>query len=596
MAAAFLYVGRAIYNSYLTSEIPGIIRPMDVSGASDDATKRGLILAQLLSGRLGEISKQMRAAEVSWKEAQSVAPNRVAVPGREGAVTPIELSSNVFRPLDLTMNVANVEVGKLISWLHSWLSEDRALSLSVVYIGDKAIITGELKNSDHDTLWIESTGKNDIEMISDVAYAIAKKPYSRNYPEVADLDPHVFGELLGSLNRIASLSRKAPVVGVAPPEYQAEYDKLEPLMRQHLPKWRTLVELVASLAERSEKLDEAIQLYRQELALLDAEKEESSIKEIEKRIAMVTARIAAAKPPVTSVAEQTDAASKVRTFMNVPLPMAPDHKRPRIGILGPPPAPDVLPKEVPVTVINDAVVAEQESDHFLVDHMGHVAQSVRMVCPDVEFVFSQLKSENGSMSVSAILQAANAMFQTGQRIDILLYPYKPPTIDAMAPILTNGVALDKTLVVFAAGNEGSKKDDAVQVFPKNSPFYPGGKWRKYVAVAAAVDLKGNPAKFTQQDPEVVWAPGTDVSNWAGTSLAAALTAGAAAYLRAFQPTLPPDRIVEILQKTSTTKPGSQVKVIDVAAALANANAPTAPLGDSPRSASGDPKPEKTDRP
>src|SRR4029077_3091216 len=136
-------------------------------------------------------------------------------------------------------------------------------------------------------------------------------------------------------------------------------------------------------------------------------------------------------------------------------------RRPRIGIVGPPPAPGVLPETVPVTVINNAIVAGEKPDRFLVDHVGHVSQSVRMILPDVEFVFSQVKSDIGSMTFSALLQASNAMFVENHNkpIDIVVFPYRG--IEAIAPVVPNAAALDKTLFVVAAGNEGFNKDAAV---------------------------------------------------------------------------------------------------------------------------------------
>lgn len=568
LASVCLYVGRAIVASYRKHDIPEIIRPLEVSGISDDAAKRGIILAYLLSGRLGEISKQMSSAEISWREAQNVTPGRVAIEGREEVIKPFQLSSNVFRPLDLNMSVANVEVGKLISWIHGWLAEDRALSLSVAYTGEKAVVSGDLKNGD--SLWIETTGKNDVQMISDVAYAIAQKPYSINYPQVKYLEPHAFGELLGSLNRIALLSRKAPHTGVAPAEYQAEYDRLEPLMRQHLSKWPTLVDVVAGLAERSEKLDEALKLYKQELSLLDVKQDASTVRELQKKISAVTARIAAAKAPEVSVADLTDATQKVRTFMNVPPAPVAGAKRIRIGILGPAPAAGVLPESVRVDVVNKDIVAEEESDRFLADYVGHLVQSVRMVLPDVEFVFSQMKSEHGSMSDAAIVQSLGALLDVDKQVDIILHPYGAPARDPIPPAVLRTVAQRKILFVFAAGNERGRGS---QIFPNDSPFRPGGELRKYVAVAAAVDLTGKPAGFTLQDAEVLWAPGTGVTKWQGTSLAAGLTAGAAAFLKAQRPELEPVEIVRILQETSAAKTDPKVKIIDVTAALAKATPP-----------------------
>jgi hypothetical protein len=254
--------------------------------------------------------------------------------------------------------------------------------------------------------------------------------------------------------------------------------------------------------------------------------------------------------------------------MNVPSQPVAGAKRIRIGVIGPPPAKGVLPDGVPVTVVNGDIVTGETPDPDLADYVGHLAQSVCMVLSDVEFVCSQVKWERGSMTDTAMLQSLTALLESDKPVDIILHPYGAPMRERLPAVFLKRISQTKILVVLAAGND---RTQGTGIFSNESPLRPGGEWRKHLAVAAAVDFKGKPAAFTQFDAEVLWALGAGPPlEWVGTSLSAALTTGAAAWLKAERPDLDPVQIVRILQETSVPKSDKNVKVINVTAALAKA--------------------------
>lgn len=564
-----LYFGKIVWAAYEPARIPSVIKPFQVSGGTEDAAKRGATLAHLLSGRLAEIGKQIRASEQSLEEAQTTKPQVVASEGREASIRPIDLPTDVFRPLDLTMSVANVEVGKLVGWVYGWLAEDNALSLSVVYTGDKAVATGRLKGRSDEMIWVEGPGNDDLQLISDLAYAIAQKPYAVRYPELEYLQPRDFGALLGSLHRVANLSRKAPRIGVTADEYGAEYKVLEPLLRLHLPKWRPLLRLVADLAERSDQTDEALALYKQLLALYDLPAEVEDRDATTKKIDTLNSKLlaASATPIAVSTTGTEPTTKKIRATLHVPTDRPPQLRRPLIGIAGAGPAQGILPAGVQSKILKTPKAEQGQPDQFLIEHVGRLVSNIRMVLPEVDFVFVQMDSRGGAMSVSELNAALSVMLKSDPVPDIILHPYGMLRADPLPRIVIESVLAQDILLVLAAGNNSESATNPVPPFPEGSRLGPGQPLRKQIAVAAAADFDGKPAQFTQRDADVLWAPGVEIDGQSGTSFSAALTAGAAAWIKATHPDIKPANIVAALQETSRAGADPAVKIIDVQAAL-----------------------------
>jgi hypothetical protein len=565
-----LYFGKVVWATYQPARVPSVIKPFQVSGGTEDAAKRGATLAHLLSGRLAEIGKEIRASEQSLEEAQSIKPQVVAFEGREASIRPIDLPTDVFRPLDLTMSVANVEVGKLVGWVHGWLAEDNSLSLSVVYTGDKAVATGRLKGRSDEMIWVEGPGNDDLQLISDLAYAIAQKPYAVRYPELEYLKPRDFGALLGSLHRVANLSRKAPRIGVTAEEYGDEYKVLEPLLRLHLPKWRPLLRLVADLGERSDRTEEALALYKQLLALYDLPTETEDRNATTKKIDTLNSKLlAASATPIAAATSGTEPTTKkIRATLHIPADRPPHFRRPLIAITGAAPAPGILPLGVQSKILKTPKAEKGQPDQFLIDHVGRLVASIQMVLPEVDFVFVQMDSRDGAMSLREISTALTVMLKSDPLPDIILHPYGGGTgNDPLPQNLIENVLAQDILLVLPAGNNSESARSPLPAFLEGSALGPGRPLRKQIAVAAAADFDGKPAAFTQRDAEVLWAPGVEIDHQSGTSFSAALTAGAAAWIKATHPDIKPANIVAVLQETSRAGADPVVKIIDVQAAL-----------------------------
>ncbi len=117
----------------------------------------------------------------------------------------------------------------------------------------------------------------------------------------------------------------------------------------------------------------------------------------------------------------------------------------------------------------------------------------------------------------------------------------------------------RSVVAVAAGNEA------------DAPLGPTGSALAGTAlVAAAVDVTGAPAWFTQEGPQVVWAPGTSIpvilgenrqAARDGTSYSAAIAAALAARLIAEFPDATPTQVVQALRDTSLPANGRETPSI-----------------------------------
>jgi subtilisin family serine protease len=137
------------------------------------------------------------------------------------------------------------------------------------------------------------------------------------------------------------------------------------------------------------------------------------------------------------------------------------------------------------------------------------------------------------------------------------------------------------VVVAAAGNRGDDK----------AREYPAGEESKGLLSVAASDSGGWLAAFSNYGWVKIAAPGEGITSsvpgggyatWSGTSMAAPLTAGAAALLRAAEPRLKVEQVVKRLQDRGARLCGTNVRQLDVAAVLGDEPQRSRPRCDEPR--------------
>jgi subtilisin family serine protease len=128
------------------------------------------------------------------------------------------------------------------------------------------------------------------------------------------------------------------------------------------------------------------------------------------------------------------------------------------------------------------------------------------------------------------------------------------------------------VVITAAGNSGDQ-----------TPYYPAAENVSGALAVAASTVSNRLASFSTRGPWVGLAapgetivstvPGGNYATWSGTSMAAPLTAGTAALLRAAQPELSPDEVTARLRNTTAPLCNTTLGQLDAAAVLG-----AAPIG------------------
>jgi hypothetical protein len=228
------------------------IAPFHVAGRSDDPGL-GVALTNMLTARLEGLQRELRwMRDVLTTQTSSdaeltaiLAPNTIAVPRA------------MFEPVDVNLSIGKVSVGGLVAWLQRWAIDARTLRLTVYYDTDRAIVSGTLAPLGVTTikdLWLETSAAAD-DIVRCTASALLQSlivESESSSGRIRDLQPRDFDELLGCLDALATLNRRARedhdgTVALA----KATLARLDPLSRR-FPQWAGLRQLTASVADLAE--------------------------------------------------------------------------------------------------------------------------------------------------------------------------------------------------------------------------------------------------------------------------------------------------------------------------------------------------------
>jgi len=554
LGLALIYAGtwfvQMVRNSWQGDKI--VIRPFQVIGSSTADAKLGESLASLLSAHFGRIQRQMQTAATTLDQAANTKSTRVAVEGHERLIAPFDLPNGVLRPMNLTMTVASVEVGSLVSWLHDRISQDSALTVTLCYTGQKPVATGIVPGKTGAPFWVEGEQNNETKLVSDLAYRIAQDRYAEDFPEVMALDTAEFIVLLEGLGDVAGLSLRAQVGGVNPKDYNLHFTRLEPLLGD-LAEWRPFVHLMADLADRSGQNEKSLELYRQELALIPAGKEQEARSGILVRIDMLKSKVQVGKaaPVSAGMSQPHHLSQEVRDLLNLP-GSPPETGTVTIGIVGPKPSIGGLTGE------NSKMVGStsNKSEGFLDDYITNLVSTILLLAPDARFVFADVTTGNATFDEAEGFDALELLSQQSPTLDIIFFPYSS---QRYLDLVRSDSPAHPYLLVLPAPPADKGIANGLP------PDLPDG-----IAMAGAVDREGKPARFSSKHKDLLWAPGENVNGMSGTGPSAALLVGSAAILKSARPDLTPKEMVSLLRENSSAKEGSEVKLTDVAKALEKA--------------------------
>ncbi|HYJ05227.1 MAG TPA: S8 family serine peptidase [Chthoniobacterales bacterium] len=576
LLSACIWFGRSIATTYWRKDMPSEIRPLEVSGL-EDAEKKGVFLARILSARLRKLESDLRRANAAIAEARSAKLESAVSAPVDFAflLQPVDLPKDVFKPLALEMSVAQVEVGKLFSWLHSWLGQKHALTLSAYYSEKGATVAGPLGREGDDPLWVHVESKDDLELVEQIAYAIAQRPFARRVKQAELLKTKQFGDLLEVFIAVAELGKQGRTGNVRPSEYEEHYLRLAPLTAEgdgRLSQWQPLVHATAQLAERAEKYEEALRDYDRALRLLPAappgvpDPDKEQRRAIQTQIARL--RLKSAPEEVASVADPSAAIAELmapllESIGATGIPNAPEP--PVVALAGAMPPDGLLPagrlEFLPMNS-DESGSSRNNYDFSLRQYTGDLIRSVLAVAPDAKFIVAEVP-DNLGLGEKDLLSAMKRLAES-DRPHVTLFAYKlgvrSPLQKALVALVEKGIP-----VVISAGNE-----------PDAALPFDGDRFQNRFALAAAADKDGRPASFATRGPAALWVPGTDIPTLhaekiirqSGSGFSAALLAGIIGRIRAEHPRLTPAEVVKLLHDSAPPSTSPSVPLVNLQAALA----------------------------
>ncbi len=529
---------------------------------SDPDGKLGHVLAHMLRARLavlvGEIAETARTLrQTDRPPPQGAAPRLRSTSGIQtqdiDSSLPLRLPDRVFEPLDIKLSVSGVDVSGVLASARKALMADRTLQATVHFgEADKATVTANFDAGFGGSLWIETKAANE-ELVSDLAYGIAHREFAKERPEVAALTRGEFKQIVVALSAVATQERLITQGRRRDPAtYAALSREIEELLRL-VPDWRALRFVAAQVAEKANLAALAVGHYR---ALLD--KRELSpewVAWLKDKVEALEGSLARSSPP-DSVASETShstdgrAADWVRRLLGVEsLEMS---REVRVGIQGTP-TKEFL-KARSCTVLKTARGAPWQDTEPLALYVTQLAGVVLSVAPRAHLVFSPIEGASAGgrqMPDSALMNSVGVLGSATPPVEIVLIPYGPLAGEAWSRFLENS----RSVLVIPAGNEGPRA--RIPLLGRGSALF-----------AAAVDVRGEPAPFSQRGDGCVFAPGVSVESASGTGPSAALAAAIAARVVAERPNLAPKELRRLLLETSQPAPGqSDPKILNLAAAL-----------------------------
>ena len=314
--------------------------------------------------------------------------------------------------------------------------------------------------------------------------------------------------------------------------------QLEPLVGV-LPQWQPLVRISAEVAENAGNTEKAIAFYKTELDIAGNEGSANLQTKIDSLSEVLAVKLSTPERPASSVAlaaVDNEWATRVREMVGATAARATMNVK--IAVLGGVPPRGWLPAAQSTLL---APQGTDEMDDYMTECTATVVDAVRLVAPDAHFIFTPTRGTgNGALGTAELLAALTRLSAARPQILLItLGPLGREFTDVLQTAINNGA-----LIVMAAGNEPARPVPFAR-----TPLL------DRMAIAAAVDDRGQAASFTSRDDKSVWAPGVHIpvrndrgqaDKRDGTTYAAAIAAGVAAHAVASRPdAAPPDLLAAL---------------------------------------------------
>jgi hypothetical protein len=459
--------------------------------------------------------------------------------------------------------VGQLELGGILNWAVTALSEDRPLRVVVQYNGNRAIVGVGSDDDPERGFSLETTSDNDA-IVKGLGYAIWQRELVGDTPEFGAFEPLEFQTMMEVLNLASESLRQESSGRNDPKRWQALKDRLQPLVDK-VSGWPELEQFAALVAWKVDPKDDAVRshlvnaekIYRgrsQDPTRKDRDAVARHLAELDQALAslgerpMVTA--AALEPPPLS-------AWRLRQLVGVGTDDPQPVRGIRVAIFGGLPKPDLV-KDLNLKIVGGPPADTGTEPHFG-EYVANLARLVHQVDPHAGFLLTPVSTAShagwANVVTSADVIASLAAFQK-DKPEIILYAFSLEDSPIFAQVFKN-LAEQGILVVAAASINSASTVDRLQWIG------PIGAGRP--ALVSSVGETGEVSSFSSIRQGVLWAPGERIPvqrsggqtvGAMGSSYAAAIAAGAFARIMGTFHAVAPDDLIAAVSQTALPIPGS----------------------------------------
>lgn len=591
LLAATLYLFQ-LFRSTLSDNSPiEAIGSFQIIGGEKSGEQLGNAMAHLLRARLGKLRTEMESVTQSLNEVAG-GSERGRIRSLEPTHSKVTIPTEVFEPLQMDFSVAGVEVGGLLAAIQRLLQRGHLLRIVIEYREGQAIVGGNIDRFGGRSLYMIASPDTD-EIITKIAYALAQADMKERIPRLGELGIDDFHDLMMTLTNVNELNKNAKGSAVASDTYQTLLPTITRLVDK-LPEWRPLLSLAAEVSINARQLDEAMNFYNMELALLkESDPDYAKLKSLTETLAAGSrsdAELYVAAAETTADFELhlqrlRKTTSLETIYKMLGLSSSADEKAPRIAILGGLPAEGLLPAANQVIVGVPGESPQQRPTET--EYIDSLVQTVRLVASNTVFYFTPMSGESDFFTFEEIAEAWQNLI--GEAPDVLLITLGPLAAYQFQQLIAD-LRFSRTLVIVSEVPPGWG-----QQFVAMS---------KEVMTVAAVGLNGGSLAPTlggateHEAEQLFWAPGENIpivygkdqhiESRYGHIYASAIAAGVAGRLSACAPSLSVKNRMMILRDTSSAvaldsdtvaeTEDAAPPVINLSAALAKAQEMLAPIG------------------
>ena len=582
----------SVWNRFISPSFSHHLRPFEIIGLDAEQTERlRIALPRMVIARLHSIKEESNSAISYLTDARALSQAKGPLFPSDPRFVELPIPTRFTRPVEIDLEVADIELGWLVSWFFEASRAYEFLDITIYYSNSgeqnskgKVHIYGHAAGR-HGYSFSLSTVDNLEIMVREIAATIIQLSIRRHDPALEMLDASDFSETMATLSQFARLERNHLLATPSPESYRNVFVKLKEL-GERLPKWKDLQLIAAVVSERAREWKQARIHYQN--ALDGTPKFDPYYRILETKVATIDEELQAAEkaavaasagPPsvrsdqVALARKESREAASVLVGSQFTAPILDvmgisdngSGENVRIAVVG------GAPWEESIGTASVEFIGGPDGAYFgsdgLRNYQTEILQTVRMIAPRSTFLYAPIIREVGDHGIlGEDFLAALKLYgsSSGARPNIILLTLggvvESPEINKAIRAVPEDV-----IVIVASGNviRSGEQDRTESIYDDVT---------KDALVVASANIDGVPSSFSPESKNMVWAPGEGVPVISpasgktvlrsGSAFSAALVAGAVSRLvSATQDGNNAERIRRTLREMATKTVGNEQKAL-----------------------------------